>query len=295
MTINDLKAETAGRIGADLSRRIIELLEDVPLFKEKADHELALLKKRDEEDAYKLDQGIEFALAKGVLKPLSEDGVSWNSLGTQGKTPEEIFDDLKARLPHSGPGTVIALCGDSGVGKGTLVQLMLARIPGTVTWSNGDMFRLLTYLTLEADPGIESHPERLESMDFSALASAVSLTGEGVSLDMPDGPTSLEQLKNGVLKQTSINRFLPTVARFTQGEVINLTNGYLELNQSKTILLEGRKQTLSYLKADYRYELVMESKEVLGARRAAQKIAAYLAQKSDSDMDVIDYLKTIYD
>jgi len=294
MTIRDIDRIGAGLQGADLTGRIIELLGENPLFRKIAREELALLNRRDEEDAYKLDQGIEYALARGILTPRSGDAPSWMSLAVDGKTPREIFGELQLMLKGEAGGSVIALCGDSGVGKGTLVQLMLDEIGGTVTWSNGDMFRLLCLLTLREEPEIESRKERLEGIDYSALAGSVEITGEGVFLRDSGGLVPLEDLKNGVLKQTAINRLLPHMARFTQGQVINLTNRYLELNRKSTVLIEGRKQTLNFLKADRRFELIMVNREILGARRAAQKIAARLKEEKYADWEADRFLSEAY-
>ena len=54
------------------------------------------------------------------------------------------------------------------------------------------------------------------------------------------------------------------------------------------VLVEGRAQTLNYLRTPHRFELVLSDENVIGERRAAQRIAAIALDnvKGNSDDDV---------
>ena len=74
---------------------------------------------RDDEDASKLQKGIDIAKEKGVLDPnfVPEQYINIDVLG---KSPEQVADEILAvvRKSESGSGGgVVVLCGLSGTGK----------------------------------------------------------------------------------------------------------------------------------------------------------------------------------
>merc|ERR1712066_653425 len=76
-------------------------------------------------------------------------------------------------------------------------------------------------------------------------------------------------VQNTVLK--TISPFIPSVAEVTQGEVI----GFIKMALAKltadgiNVLLEGREQTLNYIRTPHRFELVIDDNTVIGMRQAA--------------------------
>jgi len=81
---------------------------------------------------------------------------------------------------------------------------------------------------------------------------------------------------NTDLKTPIIRKNLPTVSRLTQGEVINFIGGALKqmAEDGCSVLLEGREQTLNYIRSPHRFELVLPDTTIIGQRRAAQRMAA---------------------
>ena len=62
----------------------------------------------------------------------------------------------------------------------------------------------------------------------------------------------------------------------TQGEVVKFAANATKTmgNDGTVVLLEGREQTLDFIPSPYRFCLTMQDTTPLGARRAAQRIAA---------------------
>lgn len=76
---------------------------------------------RDDEDASKLQKGIDLAKEKGVLDPnfVPEEYIKVDVLG---KSPEDVADEILGRVRKGGEGGtggggVVVLCGLSGTGK----------------------------------------------------------------------------------------------------------------------------------------------------------------------------------
>jgi len=62
----------------------------------------------------------------------------------------------------------------------------------------------------------------------------------------------------------------------TQGEVINFVREALEQMTSSgyNVLLEGREQTLNYIRTPHRFEVILPNRALIGQRRAAQLVGA---------------------
>jgi hypothetical protein len=62
-----------------------------------------------------------------------------------------------------------------------------------------------------------------------------------------------------------------------QGEVIQFAAKAIDRMSQETnfvVLVEGRAQTVNYVRTPYRFELVLSHPELIGQRRAAQRIMA---------------------
>ena len=88
--------------------------------------------------------------------------------------------------------------------------------------------------------------------------------------------THVSAIQNTELKSPKVAKNIPTVAQQTQGEVINFATGCLEKVRADghNVLLEGREQTVNYVPTPFRYTLTISDPELVGRRRAAQRIGA---------------------
>lgn len=105
---------------AETSNALIEHCKGSSLFASLSKYEGDLTIQRDKEDGVKLEKGIDFAKAKGVIDPdyVPEPYIKIDVLG---KTPdvvaEEILQIIKANKGQDDKGSVVVLCGLSGTGK----------------------------------------------------------------------------------------------------------------------------------------------------------------------------------
>jgi hypothetical protein len=115
-----ISRELLQKQNAETSNALIEHFKDSPPFAALAKYEGDLTIRRDQEDAVKLEKGIDFAKNKGVIDPayVPEPYVQLDVLG---KTPDivagAILAKVKANKDKAGEGSVIVLCGLSGTGK----------------------------------------------------------------------------------------------------------------------------------------------------------------------------------
>ena len=81
---------------------------------------------------------------------------------------------------------------------------------------------------------------------------------------------------NTVLKGPLIGKNIPTVAEVSQGEVVKFASNACNImgESGQSVLLEGREQTVNYIESPHRFELVMSDANLIGMRRAAQRIGA---------------------
>merc|ERR1712232_549648 len=84
-----------------------------------------------------------------------------------------------------------------------------------------------------------------------------------------------------VLKDSKVAPNIPTVAEVTQGEVIAFVQGALDKMAANGIncLVEGREQTLNYLRTPHRFELVLNDPCVIGQRQAALQLGGKANKK----------------
>jgi len=177
-------------------------------------------------------------------------------------------------------GRIVVIQGLSGCGKGTTVSKLLQRFHAAVAWSNGNVFRSLTLLALEhcKQRNIEFSESILTPENFRMWINCfqfdlfpegydISIRGEGVS-------ARVSQIANTILKQPNVAKFIPTVASYSQGEVVSFAQMCMTkmARDGLTVLVEGRAPTLAYIRSPYRFELTMNDPSLLGARRVAQRL-----------------------
>ena len=135
---------------AETSTALIAHYEDNNDFTALSTKEGADILARDNEDAEKLQVGIDYAKKKGVIDPnfVPEEYITIDVLG---KTPSLVADEILAEMGKKEGESVIVICGLSGTGKGTTVSKLMEKIEGdkgrsVVCWSNGNIFRSVTLL-----------------------------------------------------------------------------------------------------------------------------------------------------
>ena len=273
------------------SSAVIAALSDLPTFHAFAKAEMKAILARDAEDDQKLGDGINLAVAKGAVPPKSKLPLeALTSVDVLGKSADQVAAEIVAALGDAPTrGCVLILQGLSGTGKGTTVSKLARLLPRASTWSNGNIFRALTLLAVTY---CESHgvPFAAEALTPSLLADLVGcLHFEAVASSPARFDVRIEglgikayvsQIENTVLKEPRVGKAIPTVARVTQGEVIAFAARCVETMRKAgmNVLLEGRAQTLDYVRSPYRFELILSQPLTIGLRRAAQRAIAHAKQ-----------------
>jgi hypothetical protein len=113
----------------------------------------------------------------------------------------------------------------------------------------------------------------------------------GLGLDL-----LISQVQNTELKSPKVSKNIPTVAEVTQGEVILFAAAAVETmgKDGIFVLLEGREQTVNYVRTPHRFTLMLSDESLIGKRRAAQRLMAVALSKvndSASDEEVIQTLE----
>ena len=244
----------------------------------RAEAEAALL--RDKEDQEKLATGVAEAVARGVLeeRPQVEPVCR---IQTEGKSIGAIAGEIRRKLgdaPESG--CVLVLQGRSGTGKSTLAKYLQAVLPRSARWSNGNVFRALTLLALHhcqkshKELGAQLTHELLQMLmsrlEFGKFREDFDIKVSGLGND----DVLVSEIANTLLKEPEIGRFVPTVAAKTQGEVVNFAANAAQIMQAAgmSVLMEGRSQSLDYIRTPHRFELIMNDANIIGERRAAQRV-----------------------
>lgn len=297
---------------AETSNALITELSQSPDFLTLSKKEGDLILQRDQEDAEKLQVGIDYAKEKGVIDPnfVPEPYVSIDVLG---KSPEDVSNEILSYVndgkeDEGATGSVIVLCGLSGTGKGTTVARLSEKLSAdrkVVCWSNGNIFRSVTLLAAtwcEQQPDCDGFDaekaltkENLAS--FMTMLSFDKFNGKfdtrinGLGLDI-----YVSEVQNTVLKQPKVSKNIPTVAEVTQGEVISFAAEAIKVmsKDGVSILLEGREQTVNYVVTPLRFTLTLSDETLIGKRRAAQRLMAAALNSLEvdaSDEDVEEGLK----
>jgi hypothetical protein len=165
-----------------------------------------------------------------------------------------------------------------------------------VSWSNGNIFRSVTLLAAtwcELEGLADFDPDKALSKDnlqdyMSMLTFGkfrndkfdTRIRGLGLELYVSD-------VQNTLLKEPKVSKNIPTVAEFTQGEVVVFAATALQLLAADgwVVLLEGREQTVNYVPTPHRFTLTLSDGTLIGKRRAAQRLmgAAIQALKDTGD------------
>eukprot|EP00581_Thalassiosira_minuscula_P005189 CAMPEP_0183737966 /NCGR_PEP_ID=MMETSP0737-20130205/53501_1 /TAXON_ID=385413 /ORGANISM="Thalassiosira miniscula, Strain CCMP1093" /LENGTH=336 /DNA_ID=CAMNT_0025972389 /DNA_START=380 /DNA_END=1390 /DNA_ORIENTATION=- len=283
-----LTYEVLSEQNATTTNAIIEHYATNPEFLALSKSEGDGILQRDDEDASKLQKGIDIAKEKGVLDPdfVPEEYISIDVLG---KSPGEVADEILGSVKKGGDGGgVVVLCGLSGTGKGTTVATLkekLEKEKQVVCWSNGNIFRSVTLLAVtwceqQSDcNGFE--PEKaltkenlasfMKMLEFGKFNGKFDTKISGLGLDL-----LISEVQNTELKVPKVSKNIPTVAEVTQGEVILFASDAIKQmgEDGIFVLLEGREQTVNYVRTPLRFTLTLSDMSLIGKRRAAQRLAA---------------------
>jgi hypothetical protein len=260
--------------GVTLSNAIIEAYSGDAHFDMYGKQLLDELLTRDKEDGDKLQKGIQLAIDKGVL-PAKVDVEKVSVVYGDGKSPTEVTEEIIKILGDApSKGCVMTLQGLSGIGKGTTVDMLQQKLPKAQTWSNGNIFRSLTLLartyaeqnkcTLAETLTPELLKEFLGYLTFDKFGDKFDTKIEGLGMKH-----MVSEVQGTVLK--TVGKDIPTVAEKTQGEVITFIQDALKKMTADgvNVLLEGRTQTLNYIRTPYRFDLQLKDMSVVGKRQAA--------------------------
>jgi len=257
------------------SNAVLALLQNTAGFHKLSETEGQDIIRRDEEDEKKLSVGIQIAVSNGVL-PAEHGAPDAKKVDVHGKTAQQVAQEILDTL-SSKTGNVLVLQGLSGTGKGTTVKKLQSALPRCICWSNGNVFRTLTHLATEV-LGAEFQSEQLTPELLATLEKRLSFDkiAEGTFDVLIDGNVKVSDIQNTTLKMPNISAKVPTVAEQTQGHVIRFATQAVERLRADgfNVILEGRAQTLNYMPTPHRFELVMPNAEMLGSRRAAQRVMA---------------------
>lgn len=267
------------------SAAVIDFLQDDADFVRLSKAETVDIIARDKEDDDKLADGIKIAVERGVLTDITP--APYNQIQVQGKTVTQVTDEIIELLDDGGDGGgVLCIVGLSGTGKGTTVSKLKSVLPKAVTWSNGNIFRSLTLLACTW----------CEQQKLGGFDTAKALTSENLSMFMgmlsfgkfgKDGAFDtrikglgleylVSEVQNTVLKEKRIGKNIPSVANVTQGDVVLFIRDATRQMSAEgfNVLIEGRKATMDHILTPYRFELALADTQMIGRRRAAQRIMA---------------------
>jgi len=275
------------------TKSVIGLLEKNQAFQKLAAAEANDIVVRDEEDAEKLAQGVRLAIQKGALKSI--DPQPYKKIRVQGKSANEVADEIIKDLgPAKDKGCILILVGLSGTGKGTTISKLKKKLPNACSWSNGNCFRALTLLAVQycAKKGLADFdakvltPENLRNwigmLGFGMFRGRYDIKIEGLGID-----AFVSDIANTKLRGPDVSRNIPTVARVTQGEVVAFAANACKVmgEGGNVVLLEGREQTLDHIPSPFRYCLTMDDIQVIGRRRAAQRLAGGVLADLNKDLE----------
>ncbi|MBN2565275.1 MAG: (d)CMP kinase [Candidatus Eisenbacteria bacterium] len=292
MTASKLRQSIISLSPVEQTTHLIAILRDHEEFQANAREADRELKERDTADDEALSLGIEHARARGLLL-VDRCERQWRQVVVDGLYPADIADLIVHQFPASTPvPRLVAVAGPSGIGKGAVVAALTTDIPTLSIWSNGDAFRFLTYLLLSSADQPSDGPADLSQSTIGVLADALQIDESGqLAMRRNDTVITLRDVPDRELRSVRVSRLVPQVARFSQGQVIALTNAASQAQPSgHGLLVEGRKPTLNYLDAEVHVELVLNNRAELGARRAAQRVVATLLSEpldSEETMDSV--------
>jgi len=275
------------------TKSVISLLAKHPAFQKLAATEANDIVVRDGEDAEKLAQGVRLAIEKGALKNIEPQ--PYKNILVQGKSADEVAEEIIKDLgPAKDKGCIVILVGLSGTGKGTTISKLKRKLPNACSWSNGNCFRALTLLAVQycTKEGLEEFDEKVltpsnlrnwtSMLEFGMFRGRYDIKIKGLGVD-----EFVSDIANTKLRGPEVSRNIPMVARVTQGEVVAFAANACKVmgEGGNVVLLEGREQTLDHIPSPFRYCLTMDEIEVIGRRRAAQRVAGELLAQLNRDME----------
>jgi len=244
---------------------------------------------RDAEDDDKLAAGITMAVGKGVL-PADPPLEPLTKVDVLGKSADVVAAEIIAALGSApASGCVLVLQGLSGTGKGTTCAKLQQTLPRCTAWSNGNVFRAITLLAVTRceQSGTPFGSDALTPALLQELVACLSFGkfGPGGAFDIAIKGYGLDmlvsQVANTVLKEPKVGKNIPTVAKMTQGEVIAFAANAADMmrGDGMNVLMEGRAQTLNYVRTPHRFELTLSDPIIIGYRRAAQRMMGAALEK----------------
>jgi len=277
---------------------IISHLVNNSSFQKLSEYEGLLISNRDKEDDIKLQAGIDHAISEGVLENITPD--PYKDVYVDGKTPLEVSQEMLAGLGEDWTNSsfAIVLCGFSGTGKGTTVSCLKNILQSEYSrnvccWSNGNIFRSISLLALTycQNNDIKEVSDALTTDNIASWMSMLQFCKSDEEWDTMISGMGLnyavQSIQNTLLKSSDISKVLPTVAKTTQGQVIMYASSAISKMIADTkdlvVLLEGRQQTVNYVASPYRFVLKLKDQDVVGQRRAAQRIMAGVLACVDKD------------
>lgn len=278
------------------SNAIIAAFDQQPDFVKFATAEMEAIQARDAEDGDKLAAGIAEAVKRGALE--AEPAVEHTTVvQVLGKSADAVAAEIVAKLGRATTsGCVLVLQGLSGTGKGTTVAKLQAALPRAVCWSNGNVFRSLTLLAVsycEAND-IPFSADALTGPVLTRLVQCLSFGKYNGKFDIKiEGyghNLLVSEVANTTLKEPRVGKNIPTVAKLTQGEVIKFAGDAAAKMgaDGMNVLMEGRAQTLDYVRTPHRFELTLAEPLIIGKRRAAQRMmAAAVTRLEKAEVSVV--------
>jgi len=250
------------------------------------------IQQRDDEDGEKLQKGIDLAISKGVL-PADVKVEQTNRISVSGMSADQVTDAIIEKLGDApSKGCVMTLQGLSGTGKGTTVAKLAEKLPNAKTWSNGNLFRSYTLLTVTyAEQNGKTVQECLtpeilgsfkEMLVFDKFGDTFDVKIEGLGLKL-----FVSEVEKTVLKEERVGKNIPTVAEVTQGEVVAFVQDAFQKMAAGgiNVLVEGREQTLNYIRSPHRFELFLDNPGVIGQRQAALRMGGKAWDTVGKSMD----------
>jgi len=259
---------------------IIHAFKEDSGFRQFATAEMDGIIQRDQEDDDKLAAGILMAVQKGVVEPIPPVELVC-AINVVGKTADLVAGEIMAKLGDApSAGCVLVMQGLSGTGKGTTVSKLQTLLPRAVSWSNGNVFRSLTLLALKhcEQEGVAFSQKALTPQVLQRLIGCLSFGKFKGEFDIRISGYGYDLLvsehANTTLKEAKVGKSIPTVAKMTQGEVIKFAAAAADTmrRDGMNVLMEGRAQTLNYVRTAHRFELTLTEPIVIGMRRAAQRM-----------------------
>lgn len=287
------------------SNAIIAAFKQDASFLDTAKKSTQAILQRDQEDDDKLADGIKMAVAKGVVPsdPGVEPVCSIDVLGMSADAVAAKIIDRLGEAPNKG--CVLVLQGLSGTGKGTTVSKLEAALPRAVCWSNGNVFRSLTLLAVSycEQKGVAFGEDMLTPELLQQLVQCLTFSKVDGKYDIHINGfghnASVSKVANTVLKEPRVGKNIPTVAKVTQGEVIKFAAAAADTMRADgmNVLMEGRAQTLNYVRTPHRFELTLSEPALIGMRQAAlrmrgQALAKLAAAPNPSTQEVMDALRS---